>query len=277
MPTISVWSFDDPALSAPPLTADVKCDVCMIGGGVAGLTTAYLLATEGKQVVLLEAQPGLADGETRYTTAHLAWVLDDRFARLASIRGDNVARAAADSHRAAIGMIGEIVAREQIDCDFRRVDGYLFPGKDGPDAVLDEADALRRLGISFSMIDDPPAPEVAGPSLKFTGQGQFHPRKYLAGLTTAIRKHGEQFTPAHAHSDRWGSPCTVRRRREHDHRLLRGGRHERAVRRGRIAPRKLAAYTYLRLGNGGHAGSCPTPSTGTPKTLPLRSHHRGPG
>ncbi len=211
MATISVWSFDDPALSAAPLAADGKFDVCVIGGGIAGLTTAYLLATEGKKVVVLEAQPGLADGETRHTTAHLAWVLDDRFARVASIRGDNVARAAADSHRSAIGLIEQIAAREQISCEFRRVVGYLFPGADGPDVVLDEADALRRLGITFSMIDDPPAPEVAGPSLRFAGQGQFHPRKYLAGLATAIRKHGGTIhTSTRAVRIEGGSPCTVR-------------------------------------------------------------------
>lgn len=211
MPTTSVWSFDDPALSAAPLVADVNYDVCVIGGGIAGLTTAYLLASEGKQVVVLEAKVDLADGETLFTTAHLAWVLDDRFARVASIRGDDVARAAADSHRSAIALIEQIAAREQISCDFRRVHGYLFPGTDGPDAVLDEADALRRLGISFSMIDDPPAPEVAGPSLRFAGQGQFHPRKYLAGLATAIRKHGGTIhTGTRVVRIEGGTPCSVR-------------------------------------------------------------------
>jgi glycine/D-amino acid oxidase-like deaminating enzyme/nitrite reductase/ring-hydroxylating ferredoxin subunit len=203
--------FDDPALSAAPIGADVQYDVCVIGGGIAGLTTAYLLAAEGKRVVALEAQPRLADGETGHTTAHLAWVLDDRFARVASIRGDDVARAAADSHRAAIGMIGQIIGREQIECDFRRLDGYLFPGSDGPDKVLDEADALRRLGIPFSLIDDPPAPEVSGPSLRFVGQGQFHPRKYLAGVAAAIRKHGGVIhTQTRAVRIEGGSPCSVR-------------------------------------------------------------------
>ena len=111
-PTSSPWSDKNPVRSAMPLVADATCDVCVVGGGIAGLTTAYLLADEGKSVALLDSKQAVGGGETEYTTAHLAWVLDDRFARLASIRGDEVAKAAADSHRAAIDLIGEIVARD---------------------------------------------------------------------------------------------------------------------------------------------------------------------
>src|SRR5262245_63638071 len=129
--TSSVWSLDNPTLVAAPLGEDRTYDVCVVGGGIAGLTTAYFLASEGKKVVVLEAMPAVARGETGFTTAHLAWVLDDRFARLASIRGDDVARAAADSHRSAVTLIEDIARRERIERDFRRRYGYLFPGTDG--------------------------------------------------------------------------------------------------------------------------------------------------
>jgi glycine/D-amino acid oxidase-like deaminating enzyme/nitrite reductase/ring-hydroxylating ferredoxin subunit len=169
------------------------------------------LARGGKKVVLLEANSGLVKGETEYTTAHLAWVIDDRFARVASIRGDDVARAAADSHRDAISAIEHIVASEAIDCDFRRVDGYLFPGADGPDAINREADELRRLGIPFKPLDGPPLPGLNGPSLKFFGQGQFHPKKYLAGIANAVRKHGGVIhTDTRAIRIEGGEPCNVK-------------------------------------------------------------------
>ena len=61
--TSSVWELPHPALSAAPLAGDVTYDVCVVGGGIAGLTTAYLLAKEGKKVVLLEAKPQLVGGE----------------------------------------------------------------------------------------------------------------------------------------------------------------------------------------------------------------------
>lgn len=213
--TSSIWGFDTAALSGTPLGGNVDCDVCVIGGGIAGLTTAYLLAIEGKHVVVLEAKPGLADGETGFTTAHLAWVLDDRFGRLASIRGDDVALAAARSHRDAIKTIEQIARREEIDCDFRRVDGYLFAGADGPDAVTKEADALRRLGIPFEPRNEAPFPGLRAPCLQFIGQGQFHPRKYLAGLAAAIRKHGGViYTATRAVRIEGGEPCSVHTRNE---------------------------------------------------------------
>ena len=208
--TSSVWSLKNPALVGAALAGDVSYDVCVIGGGIAGLTTAYLLSREGKRVVVLEAQAGLVNGETGSTTAHLAWVIDDRFARVASIRGDDVARAAADSHRNAINSIEQIAAAESIDCDFRRVDGYLFPGADGPQVVNEEADELSRLGIPFKPLDGPPIPGLTGPSLKFFGQGQFHPKKYLAGVAAAIRKNGGVIhTDTRVVKIEGGSPCQV--------------------------------------------------------------------
>jgi glycine/D-amino acid oxidase-like deaminating enzyme/nitrite reductase/ring-hydroxylating ferredoxin subunit len=214
--TKPVWDLDSPSLAGAPLGGDVKYDVCVVGGGIAGLTTAYLLAFEGKSVVVLEAQPRLAGAETGHTTAHLSWVIDDRFARLAAVRCDGVARAAADSHRDAIDSIGRITSEEGIDCDFRRVEGYLFAGADGPDAVNKEAEELRRLGIPFEPLDRPPLSGLGGPCLKFEGQGQFHPKKYLSGVAAAVRRHGGVIhTDTRAVRIEGGSPCNVRTRGGH--------------------------------------------------------------
>jgi len=212
--TSSVWNQNQPTLQASALTTDVKCDVCIIGGGIAGLTTAYLLAGEGKKVVLLDAKLGVAEGETAFTTAHLAWVLDDRFARLASIRGDDVARAAAESHRAAVALIEKITTEERIACDFRRVDGYLFPGSDGPESVNREIEALKRLGIPFEQVAAPSVAGGAGPCLRFAEQGQFHPHKYLAAVTGAISARGGILhTDTRVVRIEGGESCTVRTER----------------------------------------------------------------
>jgi len=108
----------------------MSTDVCIVGAGIAGLTTAYLLGKAGKQVVVLEGR-NCGSGETGQTSAHLSSALDDRFVELEKMHGKEGARLAGQSHAAAIDRIEAIAREEGIDCDFRRVDGYLFtpPGE----------------------------------------------------------------------------------------------------------------------------------------------------
>ncbi|WP_246523672.1 FAD-dependent oxidoreductase [Gemmata palustris] len=216
--TSSVWSLENPVRAGAPLAGNTRYDVCVIGGGIAGLTTAYLLASEGKSVVVLDAKPTVAGGETEFTTAHLAWVIDDRFARVASIRGDDTAALAAKSHLAAINLIEEIIKRENIACDFRRTDGYLFPGARGGDEVIrDEVVALTRLGLIFERVDQVPFPASAtGPALRFPDNGQFHPLKYLSEIAALIRKNGGAIhTDTQVVKVENGSPCVAHTKSGH--------------------------------------------------------------
>src|SRR5437763_6045812 len=172
-----------------PLQQSTSADVCVVGAGIAGLTTAYLLQKEGRSVVVVDAF-GLAAGETRRTTAHLTAVLDDRFAGLESLFGVAGSRLAADSHRAAIDRIETIVGDERIDCDFERVNGYLVGLPRNQQRAWDkEIDAAQRAG--FYDAEGPsrvPLPNAAefGPALEFPRQALFHPRKYMIGLAKAL-------------------------------------------------------------------------------------------
>ena len=121
----SIWESTQPAPELQPLTANLSADACVVGAGIAGLSTAYLLARAGKSVVVIDAKP-VGRGMTGRTTAHLVNALDDRYFDLEKYHGLDGARIAAESHSAAIDRIEEIVRAEQIDCDFERLDGYLF-------------------------------------------------------------------------------------------------------------------------------------------------------
>src|SRR5687768_13230942 len=123
--TVSYWESTGSLIEAGRLDETIETDVCIIGGGIAGLTTAYLLARQGRGVVVID--DGLiGGGETCRTTAHLTNAIDDRIYRIEKWHGEEKARLAVESHTAAIDQIESIVTAENIDCDLSRLNGYLF-------------------------------------------------------------------------------------------------------------------------------------------------------
>ena len=183
-----------------PLENDLACDVCVVGAGIAGMTTAYMLLMEGKSVVVLDKGP-IGGGETGRTTAHLSDALDDRYETLIKVHGEAGARLAAESHAAAIDKIEEIIKKENIDCDFQRLDGYLFSLPSTPaDSLEKELEAARKIGYDdLVLLQQCPVPSLStGPCLRFPKQGQFHPMKYLAALANIIiQKGGRICTETH--------------------------------------------------------------------------------
>jgi glycine/D-amino acid oxidase-like deaminating enzyme/nitrite reductase/ring-hydroxylating ferredoxin subunit len=190
--TQSLWMKTSRLPRRSRLAKDARADVCIVGGGIAGLTTAYLLAGAGKSVIVLEAGQ-IGSGETGRTTAHLVSVLDKGYDEIERLHGEQGARMAAQSHVQAIDQIEAIVRQEGIDCQFERVNGYLFlaPGHDP--GVLDcQRAAAHKVGLStVERIARAPLSSLnTGPCLRFPRQGQFHPLKYLAGLAKAIEGRG---------------------------------------------------------------------------------------
>ncbi len=185
------WSEHPRRLAYAKLDTNTQCDVVIVGGGLTGLTTAYLLSSAGQSVVLLE-RGRLGEGDTGYTTAHLTMVTDERLTDLVRRFGRDHAQAVWDAGLAAISQIDTIVRTHDIACDFEWVDGYLHAPLD--DEQFDErsfdADAALAVELGFDAEVLARVPLADRPGIRFPGQARFHPGKYLTALARAIEMRG---------------------------------------------------------------------------------------
>jgi glycine/D-amino acid oxidase-like deaminating enzyme/nitrite reductase/ring-hydroxylating ferredoxin subunit len=207
---ISYWIDSVKPFEFSSLDRDVETDVLVIGGGIAGLTTAYCLLKTGRKVIVVE--DGLiGSGESGRTTAHLTSALDDRYYEIENTFGEEKSRLAAQSHSSAIDWIEKTVKDENIDCDFQRVDGYLFlHPTDKRENLEKEFQATLRAGLETDWLAHIPAfRDGSNPCIHFPRQGQFHIMRYLNGLAQAITKMGgEIYTATHATDiDKNGAKC----------------------------------------------------------------------
>jgi glycine/D-amino acid oxidase-like deaminating enzyme/nitrite reductase/ring-hydroxylating ferredoxin subunit len=186
--TSSLWLESGPLPTFAPLDRDSKVDVVVVGGGITGITTAYLMKQAGMTVALLE-RGRCAGVDTGHTTAHLTAVTDLRLHELIRNFDTQVARAVWDAGGAAIDEIVKLIREAGIRCGFRWVPGYLHAPlvDEAVDALAEldhEIDAARQLEIPVSQIGE--VPYCRRPGVKFAQQALFHPRQYLAGLLKRI-------------------------------------------------------------------------------------------
>ena len=186
----SVWHASATLPDFPPLKGDGYADVCVIGAGIAGLTSAYLLLRDGKSVTVIDAA-GVGAGETGRTTAHF-FPPDERYAEIERGFGADQAALVADSYHRATDCVEAIIRREQITCEFERLDGFLFNPQGQWDNTLEREYAVTtRLGLNVRRVERVPGLGFdTGPCLCFANQAQFHPLKYLDGLVRAILRMG---------------------------------------------------------------------------------------
>lgn len=201
--------------TAGALTSNLTVDVCIIGAGIAGLTTAYRCLADGKSVAIVE-KGQIGSGETLRSSAHLASALDDRFEYLERRHGEKGARLLAQSHQDAIDWMERLCTLENIACDFERVPGYLYPTTGDATFLREELHAATRAGLVAEIVDAPTfGCGKPSPSLRFEHQAAFDLGKYLAGLAQAVLKlGGEIYTNSFVANVIAGQPAKV---------VLRGG------------------------------------------------------
>ena len=193
------------------LDASTTADVVVVGGGICGLTTAYLLAADGRSVVVLD-RDRCASIDTGHTSAHLAVVTDERLHHLVSKFGRSHARAVWDAGLAAITQIERIVIEHDLDARFDWADGYLYAAHDGDNdaevpRLREDAALAAQFGFDAEFLDRTPLTQL--PGVRFGDQARLHPRAYLAGLAQALVRRGGRIFEHSAASEFCDDPLAV--------------------------------------------------------------------
>ena len=186
----SIWKKDTDPGAVRQLKGSLQADVVVIGAGMAGLLTAFLLKEAGRKVVVLEADRA-GSGQTGGTTAKITSQHGMIYEYLTRKFGAEKSRQYASSNQAAIGEYERVVRTLGISCDFRRCPSYLY-ALEG-EAAEGRMERLRReiaaaaaLGIPAepARVTELPFP-VAGAEV-FPDQAVFHPLKFLRGVRQEV-------------------------------------------------------------------------------------------
>ena len=180
--TGSFWIKTCPKTNFPPLKEGLKVDTVILGGGIAGITTATLLKDLGHTVALIEADR-IVEEVTIGTTAKISIAPNMIYSDLIKNLGITKAQKYAIANQKALEKIAEIVSNKKIDCEFHRTPLYIYTeSNDKVEEINEEITAAKKLKLPVYYADNVPLPFKTAGALMYENQAQFHPRKYLLGL-----------------------------------------------------------------------------------------------
>lgn len=186
--TQSLWKANASQSNFPTLNEDITVDVAIVGGGITGITSAYLLGKSGLKVAVLEAR-NIADSTTGNSTGNLYSMIDKRLHHIQSKWDKETAQQVAASRTAAVDLVERLVHEHNIDCSFKRVPWYLFSETEKKDETIEkEYKAAGDYGLQVERLTDLPIPVKVHAALKVENQAQFDPAAFTRGLAKKIDK-----------------------------------------------------------------------------------------
>jgi len=204
------WITSTERREYPALKEDTKIDVAIVGGGLVGITSAFLLKNKGLKVAVLEADK-IAHGTTGHTTAKITSQHNLIYDKIISKFGEEKARQYAEANESAIHFIADLVKEKNIDCDFCWRPAYVYTqSEEYIEKIEKEVEAASSLGIKASYEDHIPLPFNIRAAIKFDNQAQFHPLKYLLSIAKEIPSDGSEiFENTKVVDIKDGEKCTV--------------------------------------------------------------------
>ncbi len=194
MEKISIWNgTGDTGSTFPPLIGDITAETVIVGGGISGVMTAYMLVQKGKNCVLIESMD-VAGGTTSHSTGNLYCMVDEKLQKVRSKFDATKAKSLAQSRQATVDFIEQIVRQHNIECDFVRVPFYLYAFHEKENSIIEkEYEATKEAGISCQLLNSMPnLPYKTGKALAVENQAQFHPLKFVQEIAKIVASMGAQ-------------------------------------------------------------------------------------
>ncbi|MDF2985065.1 MAG: dependent oxidoreductase [Eubacterium sp.] len=205
-PVESYWIATTPTTNYPALSENIKTDILIVGGGITGLTNAYLLKKEGFDVVVIDSGR-ITMSTSSHTTAKITSLHDLKYSSLIKQIGTDGAKKYGEINETAITMIEDVIKENNISCDFSRQPNYVYTREDNYlQKIEDEVKNAEALGLPATFETSLELPYSVKGAVCFHNQAQFHPRKYLLELANAFVRNGghifENTTAIDIHEDR---------------------------------------------------------------------------
>jgi glycine/D-amino acid oxidase-like deaminating enzyme/nitrite reductase/ring-hydroxylating ferredoxin subunit len=186
MKKTSIWRDVAETSDFPCLAGDASTDVAIIGGGITGITAAYLLSKAGLKTTVLESLR-VGGGTTGFSTGNLYCTVDETLQSIHSKYGTDKVKSVVESRQSAINLIKSLVQQFNIDCELTDAPFYFFvEEQDNISKVEKEAEAAKDAGLAVTLEDDIGLPFKIAKAMKLPNQAQFNPMKYIKQLRTSI-------------------------------------------------------------------------------------------
>jgi len=180
----SSMSQDNASIERVALQGEISTEVAVIGAGLAGVLTAYLLQEKGISVIVLESNEA-GSGITKNTTAKISSQHGLIYQKLMMYKGEERAREYAAANQKAIELYDEIINKLGIDCDYEILPNYIYT-LDNETKIRQEADAANKIGLPVTLTRETTLPFAVKAAVRFDRQAQFHPLKFLDAIAKKL-------------------------------------------------------------------------------------------